>query len=79
MKQFFSLQRKYILERVYHDDFKRKMFERLGILNPFDSKNQSLTFKHSMINNKNLNKNNFMESQHTRSLQTSEYIKLDND
>lgn len=50
MKQFFSLQRKYVIERVYEEDFKRKLFENLGLRNPFDEKKSDITFKYSVVN-----------------------------
>ena len=68
-KQFFSVQRKYLLERVYRDDFNRELFEKLGLRSPFDEKKKNLAFKYTQINeNKNVN---FMESEHTWSLQVS--------
>ena len=79
MKKFFSLQRKYIIERVYQDDFKRKLFENLGLRNPFDEKKSDIIFKYSVVNKNPKNEINYMDSEHTRSLQMSEYIKLDND
>lgn len=79
MKQFFSLQRKYVIERVYQEDFKRKLFENLGLRNPFDEKKSDITFKYSVVNKNAKSQVNHMESEHTRSLQASKYIKLDND
>ena len=46
-KQFFSVQRKHLLERVYQVDFNRELFEKLGLRRPFDEKKKNLAFKYT--------------------------------
>ena len=67
-----------MIESVFHDDFNRKLFENLGLRNPFDEKKSNITFKHTVVNECKENVN-YMNSEHTRSLQASEYIKIDNE
>ena len=49
-RQLFSLQRKYIIERIYEEDFQRKCFEKLGIRNPLHQKSDEIILRYTVIN-----------------------------
>ena len=69
-----------MIERVYEEDFQRKLFELIGIRNRLDdtSKN-NLFIKYSLINQRKNNTINYFQSPHPHDLQMSQYIKIEND
>lgn len=79
MREFFSLQRKYTVERLIEEDMQRRILEEMGVSSPLDKRKENNVFKYSIVNKDEKNREcNFLDSKHPRSLQTSDYIKIEN-
>ena len=64
------MQRKWLIERVYEEDFKRKLFEVLGLRNPMDEKKNVVVFKYSLLDDKIVKKYfDYHQSEFPRQLQ----------
>ena len=47
------MKRKLTLERIHEDNFQRKLFEKMGIKHPLDTKShENIVFKNNMVTNK---------------------------
>ena len=68
----FKLEYKLNLARIKDENLK------LRLMAEFDG-NSKLAFKHSVVNEKERNEINVLESQHTMALQRSKYVVVEND
>lgn len=80
-KEFFKFKNKFKFQFMRNEDFKQRLLEKLGILEATnaDAEAGKMTFKHKVVNKKELNQINHHINTHTMALQRSNYLVIDED
>tara|TARA_B110000285_G_scaffold20632_1_gene19977 strand:- start:1203 stop:1430 length:228 start_codon:yes stop_codon:yes gene_type:complete len=69
-REFFKFKNKFKFQFLRNENFKQRLLEKLGIIETtdVDAEAGKMTFKHKVVNNKELNQINHHISNHTLSL-----------
>lgn len=79
-KQFFAMKRKLTLERIHEENFERKLFEKIGMRHPLETKqHENIIFKKGMVTTKEENEIDHNKCGNSMCLQSSQYLKIETD
>ena len=78
-KEYYKLKNDLELKIYRRNDKTGQMLEKLGIRDPLDQDATKLAFKHSAINKRESNNIQIADSIHSKSVQRSNFLKIDNE
>ena len=74
------MKRKLTLERIHEENFERKLFEKIGMRHPLETKqHENIIFKKGMVTTKEENEIEHDKCGNPMCLQSSQYLKIETD